>query len=161
MAFIRNADTMIIHRVGKTLFSKDLTGEGARLFGGRWNHKGTRCLYAAESRALALLEYTVNIGIHDIPRALSFTTYEVPENSILSINMATLPGNWRQVPVPASTQDFGTDLLKKSNSLVIKIPSTVISEEWCFLINPDHPDIDLLKIIEIADYAYDVRIKLK
>ncbi len=46
---------MLVYRVGKTRFAKDLTGEGARLNGGRWNNIGTPCIYTAESRALAIL----------------------------------------------------------------------------------------------------------
>ena len=62
---------MKVYRLSKTKFAEDLTGEGARLNGGRWNHILTACLYTAESRALAVLEYTVNVNIDDIPRALA------------------------------------------------------------------------------------------
>ncbi len=37
-------------------------GEGARLFGGRWNSPGVPAVYASESRALALLEVLVGLG---------------------------------------------------------------------------------------------------
>ncbi|MHB8148190.1 MAG: RES domain-containing protein, partial [Vulcanimicrobiaceae bacterium] len=33
-----------------------LSGEGARLYGGRWNTPGVAALYASSSLALALLE---------------------------------------------------------------------------------------------------------
>ena len=62
---------MVVYRLGGTKYATDLTGEGARLFGGRWNNEGTPCIYTSQSRALAILEYTVNINIDDIPRALS------------------------------------------------------------------------------------------
>ena len=152
---------MIVYRIGKTKWADDLTGEGAKLYGGRWNHAGIACLYASESRSLALLEYTVNINIDDIPRALSFTTIEVPDSSIEIITVAELPGNWKDIPSPPSARSFGTELLKAAKSLTIKIPSTVIPEEWNYLINPAHPDSNKCKIVEIKDFVYDVRLKLK
>ena len=36
-------------------------GERARLFGGRWNRRGTPIIYTAESLSLATLEILVNL----------------------------------------------------------------------------------------------------
>ena len=152
---------MIVYRIGKTAFADDLTGQGAKINGGRWNHAGIVCLYTSESRSLALLEYTVNINIDDIPRALSFTTIEVPDSSMEIITVPQLPGNWKDIPSPPSTQSFGTELLKAAKSLIIKIPSAVMPDEWNFLINPAHPESNKCKIVGIKDFVYDVRIKLK
>ncbi len=151
---------MIVYRIGRTKYADDLTGEGARLNGGRWNN-GIACVYTSESKALALLEYTVNINIDDIPRALSFTTIEVPDGSIETIALAQLPGNWKDIPAPSSTRSFGTELLKAAKNLIIMIPSTVIPDEWNYLINPAHPESNKCRIVEIKDFVYDVRIKLK
>ena len=85
---------MLVYRIGKTRYAHDLTGEGARLFGGRWNHKLTPCIYTSESRALAMLEYTVNVNIEDIPRSLSLSTFEIPDKSIFHIPMHKFPGDW-------------------------------------------------------------------
>ena len=37
-------------------------GEGAFLFGGRWNSPGTRLLYASSALSLAALEMLVNLN---------------------------------------------------------------------------------------------------
>ena len=37
------------------------TGEGARLYGGRWNSPGTAIIYTAESQSLAVLEILVHL----------------------------------------------------------------------------------------------------
>jgi RES domain-containing protein len=152
---------MEVYRVGATKYAGDLSGEGAKLFGGRWNHKTVPCIYTSQSRALATLEYTVNINIDEIPRALSITTFDIPQSEIRLISEDKLPGNWKETPAPSSTKDFGTALLKSSNSVVYKIPSCVMNEEFNFLLNPLHPQHKLFKIIEIKDFIYDVRIKLK
>lgn len=149
---------MIVYRVGRTKYANDLTGEGARLNGGRWNHKLIPCIYTAESRALALLEYTVNVNMYDIPRALSITAFEIPDSHILEIKLSDLPGNWKEVPSPASTKDFGTGLLKAVIP-VIKIPSTVIMEEANYLLNPAAAGSKDFKLLNVKDFVYDVRIK--
>ncbi|MDB5275447.1 MAG: hypothetical protein JWR61_402 [Ferruginibacter sp.] len=151
---------MILFRVGKTKYSKDLTGEGARLHGGRWNHIGTSCIYTSENRALAVLEYTVNVNIDDVPRSLSITTFEVPDVSIHELTIAELPGNWIESPSPTSTKDFGTILLNSVKTPIIKIPSAIIQQEYNFLLNPIHLESKNFKILDVKDFIYDVRIKL-
>ena len=69
MAFF-NKCTMRLYRIGKSKYSKDLTGEGAKLNGGRWNHEGIACIYTAESYALCLLEYSVRVQLSDLPKNL-------------------------------------------------------------------------------------------
>ena len=149
---------MLVYRIGKTKHAGDLSGEGAKINGGRWNHKNIPCIYTSESRALSLLEYTVNVNIENIPRALSVTTIEIPDKEILIINEKQLPGNWLSVPIPSSTQDFGTQLLKISSNKIIKIPSSVIAEEFNYILNPIYSS-NFFKIVEIKDLIYDVRIK--
>ena len=152
---------MLVYRIGRTRFANDTTGEGARLFGGRWNHKLTPCIYTSESRALALLEYTANVNIEDIPRALSITTFEIETENILEIPMTDLPGNWMTSPAPSSTKDFGTILLEKKRHPIIKIPSAIVPDEFNFLINPAHSESVGFRIIDVKDFVYDVRLKLK
>ena len=151
---------MIVYRVGKTKYAGDLKGEGARLFGGRWNNKMIGCLYTSESRALAVLEYTVNVNIDDIPRALTITTIEIPDKPITIVNESALPGDWKLSPAPSSTKDFGSKLLVAAAAPVIRIPSAVIPAEFNYLLNPLHPDSKKFKIIDSSDFVYDVRIKI-
>lgn len=152
---------MIVYRLSRTKYAKDLSGEGARLFSARWNKKGTPCVYTAENRSLAILEYTVNIMADDIPRALSMISIDVPDNNILEIPVVQLPGDWQHTPVPLSTKKMGTKLLESLQSPVIKIASAIIPEEYNYILNPKHPDASLFKIVEIRDFIYDIRIKQK
>ncbi|MGN6541196.1 MAG: RES family NAD+ phosphorylase [Ginsengibacter sp.] len=151
---------MLVYRVGRTKHANDLSGEGAKINGGRWNHKSVPCLYTSSSRALSLLEYTVNVNIEEIPRALSITTIEIPDSEITIINEDSLPGNWKSLPVPPSTQDFGTNLLHGLNKAVFRIPSSVIPEEFNYILNPLHTNSRHFKIKSITDLVYDIRIKL-
>lgn len=149
---------MIVYRIGKSRYARDLSGEGARLCGGRWNHKGIPCIYTSGSRALAVLEYTVNVNIEDIPRYLSVTIFEIPDTGIQEITVDNLPGNWHATPAPGKTKEYGTRLLAEGDYPVIKIPSAVIPEEFNYILNPLHPLSDI-RIVRVADFIYDVRIK--
>lgn len=151
---------MLVYRVGNGTYAHDLTGEGARLYGGRWNHIGTPCLYTASSRALAVLEYSVNVNLSHILRHLTITTIEIPNDDIKVLSVAELPGDWKDAPAPPSTKDFGTKLLNGIHHFIIQIPSTVIHEECNFLVNPRHPRIGECKVVGIKDFVYDIRIKV-
>ena len=52
---------MIVFRLAKKQYTHKLSGEGAELYGGRWNSVGTPMLYTSESRSLALLELAVHL----------------------------------------------------------------------------------------------------
>ena len=156
-AFIRFL--MLLYRIGPTLYADNLNGEGPRIHGGRWNHIGTPCIYTSATRSLSLLEYSCHASLHLVPRALSFITYKVPDHSILSLELAALPGDWKKEPHPVSGRDIGTKYLQENKTLLIRIPSVVIEEEYNYIINPLHPDMNKVSILDIKDYSFDLRVK--
>jgi len=152
---------MIVYRLASTEFANDLSGKGAKINGGRWNHVGVECVYSSDSRALAVLEYTVNNEIYRIPRALSMVTMDTGKVTLRQLAERQLPGDWKRFPSPASTKDFGSRLLQKATKAILKIPSTIVPEEFNFILNPMHPDFKKIKILDVSDFVFDVRIKLK
>lgn len=148
---------MKIYRLTKTQYADDPKGTGAKLYGGRWNHIDFPCIYTAESRALSVLEYAVNVNVDFIPRALSICVFEIEEDQVHSLQEEELPGNWRQSPAPRSTKDFGTKLLEKKHP-IIKIPSIIIPTEFNYILNPFVGNT-AFKLIEIRDFVFDLRIK--
>ena len=150
---------MLLYRIGKRKYAKDLEGIGAKLNGGRWNHERVACIYTAESRALSLLEYSAHVSVDTIPGALSFTIFEVPDDSIHEIKIARLPGNCNNWPHPKESRDFGTKLLHENKHLVLKFPSAIIPDECIYVINPLHAEMKKIKITGTRDYAYDLRLK--
>jgi RES domain-containing protein len=149
---------MIVYRLGRTKYASILDGEGARLHGGRWNQVGTACIYTSESRALAVLEYTVNTNIADIPRSLSITTIEIPDE-ILFHAVPSLPGDWRDAPAPVSAKEFGTKALLNKTHSVHKFPSAIIPQEFNYLLDPLYSGSAAFRIIDVQDFVYDIRIK--
>ena len=59
--------------------SEAATGEGARLYGGRWNSRGVRVVYASTSLALAAVETFVNLEPNLRPADLVSIEGEIPE----------------------------------------------------------------------------------
>lgn len=150
---------MRVYRLSKTQYAKDLDGTGAKLFGGRWNHIDTPCIYTASSRSLAVLEYSVNVNVDFIPRALSISIFEIDEKAVKEIKIKKLPGDWQEAPAPYSTKDFGTKLLQKGIP-IIKIPSIVIKDEFNYILNPVANEKHF-KLIDVKDFVFDLRIKTK
>lgn len=150
---------MKVYRVSKTQYAEDLNGTGAKLFGGRWNHIDSSCIYTSESRALSVLEYAVNVNIDFIPRALSLCIFEIDDSQIYTLKEEDLPGNWRETPAPKSTKDYGTKLLQKKLP-VLRIPSVIIPQEFNYIINPLVENSNF-KLLEIKDFVFDLRIKTK
>ena len=105
------------------------------------------------------MEYSVNTGADHIPPALRIITIDIGTASIEVIPESVLPPDWKVTPTPSSTKDFGSAIIKASKAAIIKIPSTIITSEHNFLLNPDHPDARKFKILELTDFHYDFRIK--
>lgn len=149
---------MKVYRITRSKYADDLEGTGSKLFGGRWNHINTACIYTSASRALAILEYSVNVGIDFIPRALSVCTFEIDESRIYHLSEVNLPGNWKEIPAPLSTKSLGTNLLQDEIA-ILKIPSIVIPTEYNYILNTQIEKVGF-KLLDKEDFIYDLRIKM-
>lgn len=150
---------MEVYHLGQTRFAEQLSGEGARLNGGRWNHVGTPCLYTSETQALCVLEYAANVPLDLIPDNLSFTTYTLPEDEIKMVLLNELPQNWNTLPAPQEVKNLGTKLLQSKKYLALKVPSALIPSEFNFILNPGHAGFRKVRIKKVAPFTFDSRIK--
>ncbi len=146
---------MKVYRISKSEYAGDVTGTGAKLFGGRWNHINIPCIYTAGSTALAVLEYSVNVNVAFVPLSLSLAIFEVDERSVYRLD--PLPGDWAEVPAPLSSKDLGSAFLSR-NVHVIEVPSVVVSTEYNYLLNPLEYERGF-RLVEVRDFVYDLRIK--
>ncbi len=133
-------------------------GEGARVFGGRWNEKGTRMVYASASASLAILETFVHMGID--ARTISHVIIEIDisDEIIEELANADLPDRWNASPAPELCQDLGTSWANSMHSAVLSVPSVIMPVERNYLINPMHPDFEKIVISESVKYAFDERM---
>ncbi|MCO5112372.1 MAG: RES family NAD+ phosphorylase [Burkholderiaceae bacterium] len=122
-------------RFAATAFS----GEGARLYGGRWNPKGWEVVYTAQSQSLALLE----LMVQDDPLRAHYVLVPaqlpagLPE---IRIETAQLPDGWRTLGGRGALQAMGQAWLQEGKAAVLNVPSAVLPAERNILLNPRHPD---------------------
>ncbi len=148
---------MEIYRLGLTIYARQLSGEGAKLHGGRWNHIGHPCIYAAASKALCVLEFAANVSLDELPEDLSFTTYELPREACRTFSPAELPEDWMATPAPDSTKAWGTAQLQMA--VALKVPSVVIPSEYNFVLNPLHVHFAQVRLKGVERFIFDKRIK--
>lgn len=135
-------------------------GEGARIAGGRWNQIGTPMVYTAGSLALAALEIIVHLPTIDLfKKNFAHIPVRFDAKLVHSQKPADLPYDWDHLPLPDSTQAIGTKWALKKKSVILKVTSTVIREEFNYLINPLHLDFKKLSIGNPERFVFDPRIK--
>ncbi|MCB1230165.1 MAG: RES family NAD+ phosphorylase [Verrucomicrobiae bacterium] len=132
-----------------------LSGEGARFYGGRWNLPGWRCVYAAESRALAVLELLVHLTGKSRGLTYRLLTVEVPEATVA--NAGSLPDGWSVSPPGPHSQNLGTEWLRASNTAALRVPSVLIPEESNVLLNPDAAGFGDIRVVDERDFQLDLR----
>ncbi len=151
---------MIVYRLTNGAFTKDLSGNGAKLYGGRWNSPGFNALYTTENISLAVLEILVHVHQYNIPLNYHLLAIEIPDNIIPTlINTKSLKRSWKNDT--GYSQFIGDEFLKTSANLLLKVPSAIIEQEHNFIINPTHKDISKIKIIASHLFEFDKRLYLK
>jgi RES domain-containing protein len=136
-----------------------MTGEGARLFGGRWNPVGVPAVYLAEHLSLAILEMVVHFDRTDKIGSFVAVPVTFEQNSVYTVPVASLPENWSALPIPSATQQMGKQWLDKNDHLVMKVPSSVVSIEANYVINPLHKDFKRIEIGRPMALRIDPRIE--
>ena len=134
------------------------TGEGARIYGGRWNSRGTAVIYVSEHESLAALELLVHLTplIPD-GRYLSFRLEW--ENKLTGhLSVKNLPAHWNVEPPGLQTMQIGDEWVHMGKSVALAVPSVLSASELNFLLNPRHPDFKKIKISDPIEYRFDSRL---
>ena len=134
------------------------SGEGARLYGGRWNSRGMRVVYASTSLALAAMETFVNLEPNLHPKDLVSIEGEVPDAlEIGRVEVRALPANWRQT-TDESLRRFGDQWIRAAQTVALLVPSAAVRGEWNVLLNPAHPGFSKVKFQEPEPFEFDARM---
>jgi RES domain-containing protein len=126
-----------------------LDGEGARLYGGRWNSPGRPLVYAASTAALAVLEVRVHLDMphHLLPDDYVLVTIDVDQLRVEDVGM-----------LPDDPQAFGDDWLRTQRTPILRVPSAIVPESPNLLLNPAHADAGRARIVARRPFAFDRRL---
>jgi RES domain-containing protein len=150
---------MIVYRLSKSRYSKDLSGRGAEIAGGRWNSKGTAMVYTGQSRALCTVEIAVHTTLGNVPMDYDLVTLEIPDKTgVHEVSPYDLPADWKSFPHAHATQEIGDLFTRSAKYLVMCVPSAVIQDEYNYLINPRHTDMSKIKLIKVEPFSFDPRL---
>lgn len=141
---------MLAWRLCRAPFA-DLTGEGARRYGGRWNAPGRPIVYAASNAALAVLEVRVHLDL---------TPDLLPDDYLLlTIDLGDLATE-EVTNMPADPAAFGDAWLREQRTAVLQVPSLIVPESSNLLVNPAHPDAARAGVVAKRRFAFDRRLWL-
>lgn len=151
---------MKIFRIAKTKYIRDVSGEGARLYGGRWNQPGHKMLYCSPTLSLCLLEILVHLDLKHVDDSFSFFEAELPDEYFSPlIDQASLRADWRHNPPKEFTKNIGSNWIKSNKSTAAIAPSAILPYENNILINPTHDDFRHFKIVRVEELNFDPRLR--
>lgn len=152
-----------VFRLQKATFASPeniLSGYGAELFGGRWNTVGQAVVYTSATPELSLLETLVHIEelyLDEMP-VYVLAVIEIPKDSILDVTLSDLPNNWNDIHITLDNQRFTHSWLESESHLAMAIPSVIVPMSLNYLINPNHPRMKEVKVVEITPFSFDSRL---
>lgn len=150
---------MLLYRISSPQYAGDLSGNGAKLYGGRWNEKGTAVVYLASTRAIAMMELLVHLRPDDLDRPFTITVFEVPDDKVFKVDVALLPTGWAAEERKPELAKWCAKFVEDGNYLLMEVPSVLIPEESNYLLNPRHLDAAKVKLISQREFSFDHRLK--
>lgn len=148
---------MIVFRITNETYKNDISGNGAAMFGSRWNSKGTRLLYTSQSISLSILESLVHLKRGDIPPTQYLLHIELPdEKEIAEISYKKIKKDWhREIEY---TQWMGDQFIRNKKNLFLKVPSAIVPQESNVLLNPAHNEFKKVKLVASELLELDKRL---
>lgn len=153
---------MRLVKIANTSYVDQINGEGARIYGGRWNNVGNAVVYLAEDISLAILETVV----HANPRRKidrSLLVLYVPDDASIE-SLVDLPDGWDSYPYIDGTAEIGSRWIVECRTLLLRVPSATTSgvnqDLWQYnvLLNPNHPEFKNVRIERIEPWRPDSRL---
>lgn len=140
------------------------SGEGARLFGGRWNSPGRRVVYTSQHLSLAALETLAHADNRRFERDYVVFRIEIDERDVNELREDELPADWRARPVSKGARAAGDAWLATAppagnSRLVLSVPSVIVPFERNLLLNPAHPRFPELRIGPPTPFRFDERLR--
>ena len=150
---------MLVWRICRARYAgAAASGEGARLFGGRWNSRGVSVVYASTSLALAAVETFVNLEPNLAPDDYVSIAVNVGDSLDMErIEVKALPRGWYRSR-NEELQAIGDEWVRSGRTVGMFVPSAVIRGDWNVLLNPAHADFPKIKFQEPEPFLFDARM---
>lgn len=149
---------MDVYRICRAGF-RALDGEGARLYGGRWNSPGRSVVYTSATLALAALEYLVHVETTTAPRDLVALKIEVPNDApVQEIATGALRPGWEREFESVQCKQLGNAWVDDGRSLALRVPAAPVSEEFNVLLNPRHDLMRRVRLVAERPFSFDPRL---
>ncbi len=133
-------------------------GEGARLYGSRWNNPGVRIVHVSATLSLATLELIGHLqGSALLSHYVAFFA-EFYASLVERIDIAGLPADWRGSPPPATVRQIGDMWVRRASSPVLEVPSALIPHESNYLLNPSHAEFSRIVLSTQLPLDVDPRV---
>jgi len=149
---------LIVWRITTARFARSaFSGEGGRLYGGRWSPKGVAVVYTAANQSLAMLEMLVQ----DQPLRARYVMIEarIPNGvTIDRVSIDDLPSDWREIGARQKLQAIGAEWARKRKASVLAVPSAIVPRESNYLLNPLHPAFKRINISKPSTVETDLRL---
>jgi RES domain-containing protein len=135
------------------------SGEGARLFGQRWNPPGMPAIDTGMSFAVCLVEILVHANRKSPPSAARFVEAVVPDDVSQEVFGPDLHPGWDNPDDVSVAQAFGRDWIQKRRSALLIVPSVVTGgRDTNVVVNPDHLDADRISVGPETHVSLDRRL---
>jgi RES domain-containing protein len=140
------------------LANRAFTGEGAKLYGGRWNSPGLSVIYTSATASLAVLEVFANVSKAELIAAYMLASCKFDDALVERVSISELPADWTSSPAPQGLQVIGDEWLSAARSVVLEVPSAIIEHERNYLLNPLHPDFKRVARSRPEPFRFDLRL---
>jgi RES domain-containing protein len=134
------------------------SGEGARLYKGRWHSAGYRVVYVCQTISLATLELLVRVPRARLLSGFVVVSCSFPEALVDDVDPNRLPKQWRDYPAPPELQQIGNEWVISRESAVLRVPSAIVPEEHNFLLNPEHEHFGSIDFGQPRPFNVDFRL---
>jgi RES domain-containing protein len=126
---------------------------------GRWNSAGKKVLYCSESIPLAFMESMIRRQGVGFNHDFQIAHIEIPDSAIIkTITTNDLEKNWDNPHDYSKCRPLADQWYDKLESLVLKVPSAVLSVCNNYVLNSLHPDFNKVKLIKVTPLIPDARI---
>jgi RES domain-containing protein len=149
---------MELFRISLKTYAGSLTSSGAA---NRWNIAGQQVLYAGPTRSLSTLELVVHrSSIKPLENyKVMVLSIADEEELIKQIQIKDLPADWRRITAYSTLQSMGSDWYTKQESVLLKVPSAIVIQEYNYVINTTHPEFaGKVSLVRAEDYFWDERL---